>query len=530
MTKRVLDIHDIRETSKRFRGIKDVATGVDDVARLQSTFAEMVKLLKTASKDYDNLKDVMAAIRGNTIALFLDNVHNDFPGTLTSFMTSMKSLKAKSAALRVEVQHVSVVDQQQAVDPEVTIMEDIFGDFDGAIFGEEDKLEAFDTTNDESAIEDEEDKLDLFRQVQTIIVANEGMFNDFFSKLNDINILMATPAELNQLEASLHEVNDTLELCDDFFPHRDTLFAWTRLGVRVEDRVKRLVQRVENFANKISEPIKDMEDTTVLGATLKTALGLKAHMCSLCLDKKFSTTTCSDCLEANVCGDCYSTHILKAREGGLPTMQKSLMFACVMAPSSGCHGAYPEELVHKMLNLDATHALRDLNTEVEYAKKHQEDMLAKKMETRRQTESMTPMDRMYHDEFERLSQKISNSCRTCLTPFADFVGCAAVTCGSCSQNFCALCLDPCPPGMNDHEHVRSCRLRHRFRSIEDGVFVTLPNWKKGRASILNEELIKYVRELPFDGQLSDGKMFKGKLVETFTNDDARMPLPRGTEH
>ena len=35
-----------------------------------------------------------------------------------------------------------------------------------------------------------------------------------------------------------------------------------------------MVERVENFANKISEPVKAMEDTTVLGATLKTALGL----------------------------------------------------------------------------------------------------------------------------------------------------------------------------------------------------------------------------------------------------------------
>jgi hypothetical protein len=413
-------------------------------------------------------------------------------------------LKARCAALRVEVQNVQNL---SITDPKKDYRED-----------------GGETTESESDDEGDMDKLDLFRQVQAIIAENEGMFDDFSSKLNNVNILTATTPQLNQLEASLEKVNDILDLCDDFFTHRDhrdILLGWMRFCVSVKGRVKRMVERVENFTNDISETVRDMGDVTALGATLNSALNLMKSRCSLCLDAKFSVVACSDCLDANVCGDCYSTHILKAREGGLPSMQMSLSFSCIMMRSSACLGAYPEELVCKMLTLKATHALRDYNTEVEYAKKHQEESLAKKMEIRRQA-VMTPMDRMYHDEFKRLSQKISNSCRTCLTPFADFVGCAAVTCGTCAQKFCALCLDPCPPEIAEHEHIRSCRLGHYFRNV-DGVFVALQNWKHGRARILNEELIEYVRELPFDGELSDGKCFKAKLVETFANHDAPVP-------
>ena len=143
---------------------------------------------------------------------------------------------------------------------------------------------------------------------------------------------------------------------------------------------------------------------------------------------------------------------------------------------------------------------------------------------RRQVETVTPMDRMYEDEFKRLSEKIGNFCPTCLTPFTDFVGCAAVTCGCCAQKFCALCLDPCPVDMEEHEHARRCRLQHRYKLDEgEGVFASLENWKQGRARILNDELIEYVLALPFDGRLSDGRMFKEKLVDTFANPETPVP-------
>jgi hypothetical protein len=367
----------------------------------------------------------------------------------------------------------------------------------------------------------QQEELNPFRRVQDILAANEGIFEDFVDKLECMNnILLATPPQLHQLEASSDQVNDTLDLCDDLFTRKGMFPTWNRYCSRFGRQVKRMVERVEKIAIQIADPLKAMVDTTALGTTLKTMLGLKALTCALCLEKKFATTTCSECFDANICGDCYSTQVLAAREGGLSATHKALSFACVMSPRSGCEGIYSQEVLQKMISVDAIHALRDYSTEVV----RQEETLARRMETRRQVETMTPIDRMYDDEFKRLSQTIGNFCPTCLTPFADFVGCAAVICGSCSQKFCALCLDPCPLGTEEHEHVRHCRLQHRYKLDEgEGVFVSLENWKQGRARILNDELIVYVRALPFNGQLSDGRMLKDKLLETFSNPHTAVP-------
>lgn len=517
MSKRTLDIHDLRDASKRVRTIKEVASGVDEVARVQTTFAQMVDLLKTAAKDYGKLKDVMAKTGGNTVANFLDDIiQRPFKDTLSYFVTSMKELKALNAALRVEVQNLASM-QPPAVDPDLTESE---SDLDEEVFGAGFELDLYDGTTDEHALRYQDHKLEVFRSVQRVLAANEGMFADFFDKLNGMNILVATSPQLRQLESSLDHVNDTLGLCDDFFAERGMVPTWVRFSSRFASQLKRMVERVDNFTTEIAEPLKAIEDATVLGTTLKTTLALKALTCAICFDAKLSTTSCSECFDANICGECYSSHILKANEEGLRAKQKALNFACLLAPGSGCKGVYSEEVMRKMITVEATHALYEFHMEV----MQQEEVLARKRKMRRQVDTMTPMDRIYEDEFNRLSEKIGNFCPTCLTPFADFVGCAAVSCTTCAQKFCALCGDPCPRDIEEHEHVRRCRLQHRYSVDEgEGVFVSLDNWKQGRAHILNGELVEYLQGLPFDGPLSDGQMLKEKLLKMFANPDAPLP-------
>ena len=49
-------------------------------------------------------------------------------------------------------------------------------------------------------------------------------------------------------------------------------------------------------------------------------------------------------------------------------------------------------------------------------------------------------------------------CPTCRAPFADFDGCAALSCPRCDQSFCGLCCAPCASSDAAHDHVRTCPL------------------------------------------------------------------------
>jgi hypothetical protein len=51
---------------------------------------------------------------------------------------------------------------------------------------------------------------------------------------------------------------------------------------------------------------------------------------------------------------------------------------------------------------------------------------------------------------------LTKKCPRCRTAFLDFVGCCAVTCGSCPCNFCAWCLEACKEKASAHAHVMRC--------------------------------------------------------------------------
>lgn len=48
-------------------------------------------------------------------------------------------------------------------------------------------------------------------------------------------------------------------------------------------------------------------------------------------------------------------------------------------------------------------------------------------------------------------------CGNCNQAFVDFVGCFALTCNSCKQNFCGWCLEVSNNSLQCHNHVRSCQ-------------------------------------------------------------------------
>jgi hypothetical protein len=130
-------------------------------------------------------------------------------------------------------------------------------------------------------------------------------------------------------------------------------------------------------------------------------------------------------------------------------------------------------------------------------------------------------DRTFHNECKILTPMMTNSCPQCCAGFVDFENCAAVTCTECEQKFCALCLEACPDDIEEHDHVRSCPLMHKFdHDLEaEGVFVPLKKWKAGRDLIMNAKLQDYVSKMPVDGKLSDGRMLKVTLLNIFMKED-----------
>uniref|UniRef100_A0A0G4FLM6 RING-type domain-containing protein n=1 Tax=Chromera velia CCMP2878 TaxID=1169474 RepID=A0A0G4FLM6_9ALVE len=71
-------------------------------------------------------------------------------------------------------------------------------------------------------------------------------------------------------------------------------------------------------------------------------------------------------------------------------------------------------------------------------------------------------------------------CPRCRAAFADFDGCAALTCGSCNCAFCGYCLKDC--GRDAHDHMPRCRVTRDVGARLNTQFGMFPasfqDWKR----------------------------------------------------
>ena len=184
--------------------------------------------------------------------------------------------------------------------------------------------------------------------------------------------------------------------------------------------------------------------------------------CCLCLCEE----PCDKGLECEngcfACDECFSAQV--ARPEAL-CADRPGHIKCCASESKECSATYTFQLAARHATADAFEALQRNDNErrtiqmqgefEEWKQQFAAELAAKSEEERRVMFS--------RKEIEDL---VSLRCPRCKQVFAEYDGCAALTCGKagCNAPFCALCLTD--TGVDAHEHVKTCRLNPQKGSCE----------------------------------------------------------------
>lgn len=187
-----------------------------------------------------------------------------------------------------------------------------------------------------------------------------------------------------------------------------------------------------------------------------------ARECCLCLCEE----PCDKGLECEngcfACDECFSAQV--ARPEAL-CADRPGHIKCCASESKECSATYTFQLAARHATADAFEALQRNDNErrtiqmqgefEEWKQQFAAELAAKSEEERRVMFS--------RKEIEDL---VSLRCPRCKQVFAEYDGCAALTCGKagCNAPFCALCLTD--TGVDAHEHVKTCRLNPQKGSCE----------------------------------------------------------------
>ena len=186
--------------------------------------------------------------------------------------------------------------------------------------------------------------------------------------------------------------------------------------------------------------------------------------CCLCLCEE----PCDKGLECEngcfACDECFSAHVSRPEALCGPT-DRPAHIKCCASESKACAATYTFQLAARHATADAFEVLQrndnDRRTivmqgEFEAWKERFAAELAAKSEEERRV-------MFARKEIEDL---VSLCCPRCKQVFAEYDGCAALTCGKagCNAPFCALCLTD--TGVDAHAHVQTCRLNPKKGSCE----------------------------------------------------------------
>ena len=117
-------------------------------------------------------------------------------------------------------------------------------------------------------------------------------------------------------------------------------------------------------------------------------------------------------------------------------------------------------------------------------------------------EQLQFLERLERTEKERLQKLLTNACPNCRSPFADFDGCAALTCPVCKANFCGLCLEAlAADNAENHRHVAACPQTTHFRLPGQGpapasVYISRAAWAIGNKRVRRKKLETYLSHVP----------------------------------
>ena len=185
---------------------------------------------------------------------------------------------------------------------------------------------------------------------------------------------------------------------------------------------------------------------------------IDARTCCLCLceEPRDKGLECEN--ECFACDECFSAHV--GRPEALCEDRPGYIKCCA-SESKECQATYTFQLAARHATSDAFEALRrndnDRRTIVMQGEFEawKEQFAAKSEEERRVM--------FARKEIEDL---VSLRCPRCRQVFAEYDGCAALTCAKagCHAPFCALCLTD--TGVDAHAHVKACRLNPKKGSCE----------------------------------------------------------------
>ena len=122
-------------------------------------------------------------------------------------------------------------------------------------------------------------------------------------------------------------------------------------------------------------------------------------------------------------------------------------------------------------------------------------------------QSLSSSEKLFRLEKELIGELIAIKCPLCSRKYADFDGCAALTC-HCGAHFCGLCGEgPFDDDEACHAHVERCP--DRPGGMTDSLFVDIACWRSHVADRQGRQINQYLASTDLAEDL------KKKLLEFF---------------
>ena len=218
----------------------------------------------------------------------------------------------------------------------------------------------------------------------------------------------------------------------------------------------------ETAAEPENTPQPPAQPENSMVAAAETVEQSSAQECCLC----FCEEPCDKGLECEngcfACDECFSAHV--ARPEAL-CADRPGHIKCCASESKACPATYTLQLAARHATADAFEALRrhdnDRRTIV-----MQGEFEAWKAQFAAELAAKSEEERRMMFARKEIEDLVSLCCPRCRQVFAEYDGCAALTCGKvgCNAAFCALCLTD--TGVDAHAHVKTCRLNPQKGSCE----------------------------------------------------------------
>ena len=207
--------------------------------------------------------------------------------------------------------------------------------------------------------------------------------------------------------------------------------------------------------------------------------------CSVCGDntKITESITCNGDIKHTVCDGCFENSMKNQIGADNIKNFKSndLKLVCCM-----CNDKLSEKDTALHLSKDAFEEYIKARDKIVQAKAEveTEDRVRKMLQNMPTNNKNNNVVKQHVDHI--IQNILTLKCGNCNQAFVDFVGCFALNCNSCKQNFCGWCLEVAPNSLACHNHVRECQ----YNIMQGELFNTVESFDIAQ----NENRCYYIQE------------------------------------